>query len=99
MDLFCDFVSDVGIPLVFGLNAGFAHGVRDEANDFAWLANSSDGILRYLTSPEAPCGAALQAVELGNEPNLYIATQRHLLTGDRLAKDFVSLRSRLDSMG
>ena len=63
MDLFCDFVSDVGIPLVFGLNAGFAHGVRDEANDFAWLANSSDGILRYLTSPSAlrcraSCGRA-----------------------------------------
>ena len=98
MGILCNFINSTGTRLVLGLNGGFANGTRDAKNGYAWMPESATNLLKALVHPTSSCYGKLFAVELSNEPNLFLETQKHILTGKQLAADYKVLRATLDSI-
>jgi|EP00505_MAST-04D_sp_SCG-Rhode-Island_P002361 heparanase len=98
LSILCNFINNTDTRLVLGLNGGFANGTRDANNGYAWMPENSVYLLKALVHPTSSCHGKLFAVELSNEPNLFLETQKHILTGKQLAADYKLLRATLDSI-
>ena len=78
LEVLCEFVRSTNLSLVLGLNGGIHH--RHRANK-SWDPAPARSLLEYLTNPVSACNKRLYAVELTNEPNLFLESQKFYLSG------------------
>ena len=92
LEVLCEFVRSTNLSLVLGLNGGIHH--RHQANK-SWNPAPARSLLEYLTNPVSACNKRLYAVELTNEPNLFLESQKFYLSGKQLAQDYLTLHNLL----
>ena len=89
LEVLCNYIHLTNLSLVLGLNGGIHH--RFESNK-SWNPAPAKSLLEYLTNPISKCYGHLYAVELTNEPNLFLESQKFYLSGKQLALDYAKLK-------
>jgi len=84
------FAQKANVEIAFGLNAG--PGPRKGSSSNEWSADNAAELVRFS---QENFSEVVTTWELGNEPNLYLANFRFVLTDRQLVSDLKTLRDML----
>ncbi|MFH1130578.1 MAG: hypothetical protein V1754_04540 [Pseudomonadota bacterium] len=87
-DRACNFAKDLGVEIMFNLNAG--PGPRVDSN---WTPDNARELIAYTKEKNCP----VVIWELGNEPGAFVLEHNLFMDGEQLAKDYAVLSDLLDN--